>query len=276
MPGAAVHKIAAHLQQKGVPMKKTATSFLTLSFILLTGMAAFGQKRTLDSTNWKLVEANGRRITNTAASISFNGDASTFGGNTGCNSASGSVDIRGRNIDFGAIRTTKRACKLMAGNVDEGTFLSGLENARRFDVTGDMLRLYDRRGRTLLRFKRAMVESGDATRLDDRKWVLEQIQGRQTFVPLPYAFVVFDPRKMSAGGNDSCNSFGGSYSVTDGRIAITHIIHTMMACTKDNKMSVEQDMLEGLQQADRYEIRDERLMLYHGRELLLTFRGDKK
>jgi heat shock protein HslJ len=256
-------------------MKKTATSFLTFTFILLAGMAAFGQKRTLDDTSWKLAEANGRRITKTAASISFNEGVTSFGGNTGCNSMSGTVDVRGKNIDFGPARTTKRACKLMAGNVDEGTFLNGIEKTWRYDVSGDVLRLYDHRGRTLLTFKREAAEQGDL-RLEDKKWVLEQIKGRQTFVPLPYAFLNFDAKRHSAGGNDSCNSFGGTYLVTGERIAFTHIIHTMMACTKDDRTSVERDMLDGLQRADRFEIRDGRLMLYRGSEILLTFRPEQK
>lgn len=243
---------------------------------MIASAGAFAQKRFLSDTEWKLVEANGRRITNTAATISFNSDVDIFSGNTGCNSMSGSVDVRGKSIDLGAIRTTKRACKLMAGNVAESVVLNALDNARRFDVRGDSLRLYDRRGRTLLRFTRTSENTGDASHLDDRKWVLEQIEGRQTFVALPYAFVNFDARKMSAGGDTSCNSFGGDYSVTGDRIAIRNIIHTMRACVEDNKMSVERDMLDGLQQANRFDIRDSRLFLYRGNELLLTFRGEKK
>jgi heat shock protein HslJ len=50
----------------------------------------------------------------------------------------------------------------------------------------------------------------------------------------------------------------------------------MRACVEDNKMSVEREMLDGLRAARKYEIRDDRLYLYRGSELLLTFRGEDK
>ena len=262
-------------------MKRTATLFFTLAILTIGATAAFGQKRALEDTNWKLVEANGVRVTRSDAAISFDNAVRGFSGNTGCNSMSGTVDVRGRNIDFGPVRTTRRACKLAAGNVAESVVLRGLENARTFDVRGDNLRLYDRRGRVLLRFTKS--ERGDnsggndAARLDDRKWVLEQIKGRQTFVPLPYAFINFDAQRRSAGGDSSCNVFGGEYTVTGDRINIRNIVSTMRACVEDSsKMSTERDMLDGLRTANRFEISGNRLNLYHGRELLLTFRGERK
>jgi heat shock protein HslJ len=41
-------------------------------------------------------------------------------------------------------------------------------------------------------------------------------------------------------------------------------------------MQTEREFLDGLKAANRFEIRDERLMLYRDRELLLTFRGEAK
>lgn len=247
--------------------------------MLIAATAAFGQKRQLDDTSWKIVEAYGQRVKRSMASIAFDSSVTRFSGNTGCNSMSGSVEVRGKNIDFGAIRTTKRACKLMAGAVAEETLLRGLRDARRFEVRNDSLRLEDRRGRALLRFARANTadNSSEDTRLDEKRWVLEQIKGRQTFVPLPRAFISFDSRKSSAGGDTSCNSFGSDYSVNGSSVRITNIISTMRACVEDSsRMSTEREMLAGLREADRYEISGNRLMLYRGRQTLLTFRGESK
>jgi len=41
-------------------------------------------------------------------------------------------------------------------------------------------------------------------------------------------------------------------------------------------MAVERDMLDGLRVARRFDIRDGRLFLYRGNDLLLTFRGENK
>ena len=262
-------------------MKRTATLFFSFALVTIGAASAFGQKRVLENTAWRLIEANGVRVSRSDAEIIFDNAVRGFTGNTGCNSMSGTVDIRGRNIDFGPVRTTRRACKLAAGNVAESVVLRALENARTFDVRNDNLRLYDRRGRVLLRFARAPRQDnlGDnvAARLDDRKWVLEQIKGRQTFVALPYAFINFDSQKMSAGGDTSCNVFGGQYSVTGDQIRIRQVVSTMRACVEDNaKMSTERDMLDGLRTANRFEIKNQRLYLYRGRDILLTFRGERK
>ena len=258
-------------------MRKTAISFITLAVLLAGSTMAFGQVKKLADTRWKLIEAEGIAVTRSLASIEFNATATGFNGNTGCNAMSGEMAVRGSRIDLRRIITTKRMCKLMEGNVGEGTYTDALRKASSFTRTGNLLRLYDRRGRKTLEFTRILGDNhGERIGLDDRKWVLEQIKGRQTFVALPYAFLNFDERKGSAGGNTSCNAFGGSYRVTGNNISFKNIIHTMMACEKDNRMSVEQEFLQGLERADRYEIRGERLLLYRGDKILLTFRGEDK
>lgn len=257
-------------------MKRTALIFLALLTILIASTGAFAQKRLLADTKWRLIEANRETITATTATMAFDTRGSAFSGNTGCNAMSGTVDVRGKNIDFGPVRTTKRACKLRAGSVAEEVVLSILDKARRFDVRNDSLRLYDRRGRVIARFE---PDDGDAVggpQLETRKWVLEQIKGRQTFVPLPHAFLNFDAAKGAAGGDTSCNVFGGSYTVKGNKITFSDIISTMRACEEDNRMSVERDFLGGLRAATRFETANGRLMLYKGNELLLTFRGEKK
>lgn len=257
-------------------MRKTATLIFTFAFILVGSAIAFGQGDDLSDTQWKLVEANGQAVTNSSAMIKIDEDMKRFTGSTGCNQMFGSVSIRGRNIDFRSIGTTKRMCKLMAGNVAENVFLKALEDTKRFTETNRTLALMDRRGRTILRFTRMRTGVQESIRLEDRKWVLEQIKGRQTFVPLPYAFLTFDAEKGTAGGNSSCNSFGGNYKVSGSSITITNVISTMRACIEDNKMSVERDLFEGLRFARRFEIKDGRLHLYRGNEILLTFRGEDK
>jgi heat shock protein HslJ len=180
-------------------MRKT---LLIFSFLLLASGAAFGQKRLLADTRWKLIEADRTPVTRSAASIAFNEDATRFTGNTGCNSMSGSIRVSGSRLDIGAIATTKRMCKLMEGNVGEGVYTGALERSISFRRNGSVLRFYDRRGRKTLEFTRVIGDNADEkVGLEDRKWVLEQIKGRQTFAALPYAFLNFDAKKHSAGGN---------------------------------------------------------------------------
>jgi heat shock protein HslJ len=259
-------------------MKYKAKQFFLIlpALILVSAFSSFAQGD-LTRGKWKLTEANGRAATNSAAFIDFEPGLAKYTGNTGCNGLTGSVEARGRSIDFTTIATTKRMCKLMAGNVPEGEFLNALQDTTRFTIDGNALRLFDRRGRRVLRFTRTASDQptiGPA-KLAGRKWSLESIKGRQTFVPLPDAFVRFDEKRKSVGGDTSCNSFGGSYRIS-GRdsIAVTNVIMTMRACLEDNKMAVQHDLTEGLRAANRYEIRDGRLFLYRGTRLELTFRQD--
>lgn len=257
-------------------MRKTATIFFTFAIVLTVSAVAFGQNQTLAETEWKLVQANGIAVTNSAAAIKFDANSTRFTGSTGCNQMFGSMTVRGRSIDFQGIGATKRACKLMAGNVAESVFLKALEETTRFSQTNGTLRLMDPRGRTILRFARVQAVKPTSSRLQDRKWVLEQIKNQETFAPPPYAFVNFDAKKKSVGGDSGCNFFGGNYYAGGSSISITKVISTMRACIEDNKMSVQGELFEGLRLARKYEIRDGRLFLYRGNESLLTFRGEEK
>jgi heat shock protein HslJ len=258
-------------------MRNTLIISPCLTLFAFIGTAA-GQQNTLNGTSWKLIEANGTHVRHSSAALVLNSSLTMFSGNTGCNQMSGTLSVRGRKIDFGRARTTKRFCKLPEGSIPETTILNGLENTRRFDLHGGELRLLDRRGRVVLRFARDHDDAGtDQVRLDGVRWVLESIKGRQTYVPLPYAFIKFDAKKGSAGGDTSCNVFGGDYSVKGSRITFSNIISTMRACVDDDaKMATERDLLDGLQQADRFELRDDHLFLYRGREILLNFRAETK
>jgi len=256
-------------------MRKTGYLLITFAIIIAVSAIAFGQGRSLSGTEWKLEEAYGKAFRNSSAGIEFSESGSRFTGSTGCNQMFGSVDLRGRNIDFRGIGTTKRMCKLMPGSLTENDFLKAMQGTARYERTGNTLRFLDRRGRTLLKFQRVENERS-STSLESKKWVLEQIKGRQTFVALPYAFVNFNAEKGTAGGDTSCNVFGGDYSARGSSIAFSNIISTMRACVEDNKMSVERDVLDGVREARRFEIRDGRLRLYRGNELLLTFRPENK
>src|SRR5688500_17249462 len=98
----------------------------------------------------------------------------------------GGVSIAGNRIDFSEIDSTRRACKLMAGNVSESVFINALDNAARYALNGNRLNMMDRRGRVTLRFKldtNPEPGGGDTTganRLNEKKWVLESIGQRRT------------------------------------------------------------------------------------------------
>ncbi len=124
--------------------------------------------------------------------------------------------------------------------------------------------------------KQPPEDPGATIQLEDRKWMLEAIRGVSVSKVGRTAFVVFDKQKGSAGGNSSCNVFGGSYSASATKLKITEVISTMRACIEDDRMQIERRFIDGLEKTDRYEIQHGKLMLYQNKRLLLTFVGQAK
>lgn len=254
---------------------------LTLAIVAFSSVGVFAQGVGLEGIQWTLTSANGNEVTSALAYFEIDAGGRRFTGSTGCNRMFGNVNIRGQKITFSNIGSTKKMCKLPAGSVGENVFLNAMDRAARYSQSGNNLNIYDRRGRTILKFKRLVKmppveEPSGQISLEDRKWVLESIKNRKTLAPIKGAFISFDARKKSAGGDSGCNLFGGEYSATGSKIAIKDIVSTMRACIEDGRMMVEQEFFEGLRNANRYEIREDRLFLYRDQNLLLTLRGEAK
>lgn len=255
------------------------TIFLTIAMMLLGVIGAFGKGTDIGGIQWTLTYANGREVTSALAYFEIERGGQKFTGSTGCNRMFGQVDVRGQRIDFSNIGSTKKMCKLPAGSVSENVFLNAMEKANRFVQNGNALNVFDRNGRTILRFKRLVKlppEPPAPVNLEEKKWVLESIKDRKTFAPIKGVFVSFDARKNGVGGNSGCNVFGGEYSAVGSRILIKDVVSTMRACVEDGRMDTERDFFDGLRSANRYEISNNRLFLYRGRNLLLTLRGEAK
>lgn len=261
-------------------MLKLRFLLLSIGLITIGTIAAFAQPDKLDTQRWKLTQVNGQRLADSKAFLEINKNQTRFAGNTGCNQMSGAVYVRGRRIDFSNVATTKRACTDQRDNRIERDIVRALENVDRFSQVRDTLNLMDR-NRVVLSFTAVKHDEpgnggSNGARLESRKWMLESIAGRKTFKAITGAFLNFDANKQSAGGDSSCNVFGGSYTVKGDRLQITEIMSTMRACIEDERMEIERHFLDGLRSTNRYEIRDGRLFLYRGNKLLLTLRGERK
>jgi len=260
----------------------TRKTISLLGLMLIAVAAASAQRQSLANAEWKLMEAYGQRARQTNAMLDFGRDLSRFTGNGGCNRIFGPVTVTAERMRFGQIGSTKMMCKLVPGSIPEATVLRGLKATRKYSIARGELTLMDNRGRVLLRFQRSGSDDGNgggngqANRLDDQRWALEQIGNRQTFAPIKGVFINFDSSKRSVGGNTGCNVFGGSYTTSRNKISMTELFSTMRACEEGGKMQTEKELLDGLRRADTFEIRDNRLRLYDSGRLLLTFRGERK
>ena len=73
-------------------------------------------------------------------------------GSTGCNNYGGTYQVRGDNISFSRIVSTRRACLDQNANEQEHRFLSTLETANRFRLSSNRLTILSDRGRSVLNF----------------------------------------------------------------------------------------------------------------------------
>jgi heat shock protein HslJ len=240
-------------------------------------VSAFGQAERLGTRQWKLVQLDGANVAATSkAYLELDPEQTRFTGNTGCNRMFGSVTVQGRRIDFLNVGTTKMACLDPRVQRVETRFVNALQKVDRFRRQGDSLELYDR-NLVVARLRAVTKElPDDSDELSRLKWTLEAIRGVPVAKVGQTAFLVFDQKKGSAGGNSSCNVFGGNYTVQGKTLKITDVVSTMRACVEDKRMNVEREFLDGLRETNRYEIQRGRLLLYRNQRLLLTLRGERK
>ena len=100
------------------------------------------------------------------------------------------------------------------------------------------------------------------------KWSLKKIyNGEAIQVVETKAFIRFDAEKGSAGGNGSCNSFGSNFTINNDEVSFKNIFSTKMYC--EAVQQIENDFLKRLGVANRFEVRDKTLVIYHNKEKLL-------
>ena len=259
-------------------LKSALKLFVIIALLSLGVFAQNNRRNDLTGKRWDLTEINGARIYSSKAFLEIEPSEIRFSGNAGCNRIFGSLTVNGKNIDFGGIGATKMFCGERGVMKLETDLTRALERVTRFERNGNNLSLYAR-NRLVLKFKGTEKPDNDDNakiRLEDRKWVLESIKNRN----LPEAeiapFINFDKAKGSAGGNTSCNVFGGNYTVNGETIRIFDLVSTMRACIEDERMNVEREFKNGLQDANRFEIAGRKLQLYRNKVLLLTFRAENK
>lgn len=257
---------------------------LGLKLLIVIGIlsaAAFAQsdrRNDLSARRWELAEINGKRIYSSKAFLEIERSENRFSGNAGCNRMFGTVAVSGRNINFSGVGTTRMFCSERDVMKLEADFTRLLERVTRYERTGNNLTLYAR-NRLVLKFKgteKSGADDNSTARLENRKWVLESIKNRNLPKLEIVPFINLDQAKGSAGGNTGCNVFGGNYTANGERISFSNIISTMRACIEDERMNVEREFKNSLENADRFEIKGGKLYLYRNRMLLLTFRAENK
>lgn len=121
-----------------------------------TGRGMSTDQRVITGIDWRLASlgpagAETGVVAGTTVTLRF-GEDDRASGSTGCNSFSGTYQVRGDNISFSRLVSTRRACLDQNANEQEQRFLSTLGAANRFRLLTNRLTIYSDRGRSVLNF----------------------------------------------------------------------------------------------------------------------------
>lgn len=106
----------------------------------------------LTGTAWRLEDLAGKGVVAGAqATLEFLADGRASG-NGSCNRFNGVVTINGSAITFGGIAATRMACADNAANNQETAYFQALQDAERFEVDGQTLRIFSKNQSEPLRF----------------------------------------------------------------------------------------------------------------------------
>ena len=109
--------------------------------------------------------------------------------------------------------------------------------------------------------------------LYNTKWSLKKIYtGDQSQKIATKAFLRFDKEKGSAGGNGSCNGFGSNFTIDNDSVSFKNIFSTKMYC--QDVQQIENKYFKQLGIANRFEIKDSTMILYHDKQKLLEFTAE--
>jgi heat shock protein HslJ len=231
---------------------KPALSVFSLFFLfgtLLAGCAGTAAP-TLDGTRWQLVEMKGAKLPlHVLITLSF--EKGQAGGSGPCNGYGSEYTQDGANLSFGQVVSTLMYCD---GVMDyEVGYTDALGTVESFRLEGDLLRLLDESGSTVLVFGKPQ-----AANLDGSSWKVTMVG--ETAVPEGVeASMGFAGGEIT--GKAGCNNYFAGYSQEGAGLRFGAAGSTKMYCGEEGVMGLETAFLGSLEKVRSFEIQMGRLAL---------------
>jgi len=141
---------------------KRALSYAVI-FLVLASAAVASEKgisdpvSPLENTYWKLIKVGDQKVAQAKDSkrevhIILRSEGNRVAGSGGCNRIMGGYELRGEDIAFKGMASTRMAC---AGGLmeTESAFLKALDETRGWKIVGEKLTLMDGKGKSLAEFR---------------------------------------------------------------------------------------------------------------------------
>jgi heat shock protein HslJ len=212
---------------------------------------------------WTLISALGgmgttNALPGTTITATFASDG-TVSGSAGCNNYVASYQSRMNTLTIGSLAMTKMTCNSPTGIMNqEKIFITNLQAAATFTITGDTLAVSDANGKTLLTFRKEgevmspLPFAGISWRLTTYKSSAGSMIGTNPSTNVSALFGADGNITGSAG----CNSYAGLY-IRGGqnRISIGPLATTQRYCGEPGVMDQETAYLANLQATTSYEVK---------------------
>lgn len=195
-------------------------------------------------------------------------------GSSGCNHYSASFETNGSNLLISTPQHTRRICHSPPGvEHQEKAYLIDLEKVRTYTLDGDMLRLFDEAGKTVLLFRKTDSPQG-LSGISWKTWHMSSYQNDSGNVVGIPGSMVMTTRFLNGtvSGFSGCNCFLGQYREDGGAMAIEGLIVTDTNCRNETVMGVERSFISNLGTTTAYIVTSDRLLLVDDRgESLLVY-----
>jgi heat shock protein HslJ len=243
------------------PSPKEGDAAITSTPVMLvTDTAA---RQTLEGVRWRLSEYLGESgelqpvIPDTVIDVQFADGKVT--GSAGCNRYFGGYTSgpKGRLVLDGKMGTTQMACA-QAVAIQEHRYLVLLAGIDSSEAGAELL-LRDKQGQVVLKY---MPEP--SVTLENTHWQAQGVNnGRGGVVSSAVtqrATALFADGKVS--GSAGCNNYSASYEISDSQITIGPAMTTRKQCAEpEGVMALEQEFLQALAAASKYQLLADRLEL---------------
>ena len=229
----------------------------------------------LENVRWQLASINGQPLpVGVSANVIFTpahspaaqGAENSVNGNAGCNDFSGSYNLTGDTFTAVPFGVTQMMCEENAMRV-EYDFLTGLENAQKYQITTNQLAINTPSG--LLLFY------ADRLPLEGPRWILTGSGAVDNPQP-PIAGAIFTasfsrefgmPSGVKSGAT-GCSDYSAPYYASFNHIKVNLPVTTRVACS-DTQTEAEQGYFLGLNAARDYRILGNELYVYFDDSVLI-------
>ncbi|MGC9334802.1 MAG: META domain-containing protein [Anaerolineae bacterium] len=224
----------------------------------------------LVGTAWKLVTMDGKEpIGGSGLTLAFHGGGRASG-YAGCRDYVMSYEADAAGLNFYYTGMMGPACDDEALLMQEGDYTTVLSWVDRYVLAGDRLELQSVRGEALVY---EPLPAGAQPSLEGTTWTLfsfiEPNPAEDIPAPVPLSLDVLPGTEVTAtfsdgqvAGSTGCNSYGGSYSLEAGSLAVGDLFQTEMACLEpEGVMEQESHYLDVLRYATQADVFGTRLWL---------------